>query len=69
MKVTIKDFGVGMSVKSKGIEFEIRETNGDFLGDMIISNTKLIWCLGKVKKENGKQKTLKEVIAFLESDG
>lgn len=54
MKVKIKSFDVGMEVKQKGIEFEVRKPDGSAqIGDCYITMTKLIWCSTKVRKENG----------------
>ncbi len=53
MKVMIKDFAVGMEVKQKGIELEIRTPSGEFIGDLVVTNSKLIWCEGKTTREHG----------------
>lgn len=57
MRVNIKKFNVQMSVKNKGIEFEVYEPGeeGKFLGDCIITRTSLIWCEGKTTRKNGKK--------------
>ncbi len=54
MKVTIKDFAIGMEIKSSGIEMEVRDTSGNQLGDLIITKTQLIWCPGRTTRANGK---------------
>ncbi len=54
MNVGIKDFAVQMDVKSRGVEFEVKDTNGKHLGDLIITKTSIIWCKGKTKRANGK---------------
>lgn len=54
MKVTIKDIsGIEMEVKNKGIEFEVHDTSGEHLGDLVLTGTKLEWCNGKTRKGNG----------------
>jgi hypothetical protein len=54
MQVWIKSLEVEMQVKSKGIELEVRSKNGkDQLGDCYATMTGLIWCKGKITKENG----------------
>lgn len=54
MEVWIKSFDVDMQVKQKGIELEVRGSNGNTqLGDCYATMTGLIWCKGKIKKENG----------------
>lgn len=47
MKVSIKDFSVDMVPKNKGVEFEVRDTSDNFLGDLIITKSGLIWCEDK----------------------
>ncbi len=54
MKVTIKKFNVEMEVKTNGIEFGVRDNNGNFLGDCYLTKTGLIWCEGRTTKSNGK---------------
>ena len=64
MIVKIKQFNIEMELKNKGMELEIRNTKGDFLGDMIINKTGIIWCKGKRGKDNGVQKNWEEIIAL-----
>ena len=68
MKVCIKDFAVGMEVKSKGIELEVREPGGKFLGDLVVTNTRLIWCKGRTGRENAKEMRLEKFIEMMEGD-
>ena len=43
-----------MEVKSKGIEFEVRQPNGAAqLGDCYITMKNLKWCKGKIDKRRG----------------
>ena len=70
MDVKIKDFNVEMLVKNKGIEFEIRETQGkggDRLGDVVLNKTGLIWCKGKTTAQNGKPVSWSDFIDWVES--
>jgi len=54
VRVYIKSFDVGMEVKSKGIEFEVRSPdNKTQLGDCYLTMTNLIWCKGKTSKAMG----------------
>ena len=65
MKVTIKSFDVGMEVKNSGIEFDIHSPDGEnFLGDLILTKTGLIWCDGKTSRANGKKVSWQEFIAW-----
>ena len=50
MNISIKSFDVKMEIRNKGVEFEVRDTKGVFLGDCIITKTGLIWCNGKTKQ-------------------
>lgn len=67
MRVSIKSFSIDMEVKSKGIELEIRDPKGKFLGDLFITNTKLIWCPGKTSRENGQAITWPKFQTYMNS--
>ena len=54
MQVTIKSLDVNMELKNRGVELEIRNPQGEFLGDLVVTKTQLIWCKGKTKRQNGK---------------
>lgn len=68
MKVNIKKLDVQMELKNKGMEIEVRDTNDEFKGDLVINKSGLIWCRGKVQRQNGVKKTWDEIIAFFEND-
>ncbi|MBN9548088.1 MAG: hypothetical protein J0H31_04190 [Alphaproteobacteria bacterium] len=68
MKVTIKDFDVGMEVKTNGIEFQVRKPNGELLGDCYLTKTGLIWCKGQTQRQNGVKASWNEFILWMESD-
>ena len=55
MDVSVKSFDVEMQIKNLGIEFEVRDTNGNHLGDLILSRARLEWCEGRTHRNNGKQ--------------
>ena len=55
MKVTVKSFDVIMELKNNGIELEIRDPQDNFLGDLILTKTRLIWCEGKTTRQYGKE--------------
>ena len=67
MNVNIKTFGVDMAVKNTGIEFEIRDTQDNFLGDCYLTKTGLIWCRGKTTKQNGVRVSWEDFIGWMES--
>ena len=68
MKVSIKSFDVAMEVKNKGIEIDICDNNGDHLGDLVVTKTKLIWCKGKKGRANGEEMTWENFIAYMEGE-
>ena len=68
MDVTIKDFTVDMEVKTKGIEFEVRSNSGEHLGDLILTSTRLIWCNGRTRRENGTEIEWDDFIRFMNED-
>ena len=69
MEVWIKSLEVEMQVKQKGIELEVRGKDGKSqLGDCYATMTGLIWCKGKVKKENGIKMKWEDLIAICASD-
>ena len=69
MKVTIKSFDVEMEVKNKGIEFEVRDPQDNFLGDCVLTKTKIIWCPGKTSREQGYVLGWKKFIRLMEEEG
>ena len=60
MDVSIKNFDVGMQIKNKGIELEVRSTANKHIGDLVITKTKLVWCEGRTQRENGVEITWDE---------
>ncbi len=69
MKVTIKEFNVGMEVKTNGVEFEIRQPgdDGEHLGDLILTKTVLEWCDGRTRAGHGKQISWEKFIQWANS--
>lgn len=68
MKVRVKDLSIEMEVKSKGIEFGVRATDDKHLGDLVLTNTGLTWCKGKISRKNGIKVRRKDFIAFMEAE-
>ena len=67
MQVYIKQFNVAMEVKTAGVELEVKEPGGQHLGDLVVTKTKLIWCRGRTRPENGKQTTWTQFIEHMEA--
>jgi hypothetical protein len=65
MKVSIKDLAVSMEIKNKGVELDVYDNNGNHLGDLVITKTKLVWCKGKTAVENGTSLTWSEFIGYM----
>jgi hypothetical protein len=69
MKVNIKSFDVNMEVKSNGIEFEVRSTDGlNQLGDCYLTMTGLVWCSGKTTKANGVRISWNEFMTIMTNE-
>lgn len=67
MIVSIKKFNVEMELKNNGIELEIRDTQDNFLGDLVVDKSKITWCKGRTKKANGIAISLEDFIKYMES--
>ena len=66
MKVSVKDLAVTMDLGSKGIELDVYDTNGAFLGDLRIGKAKIEWCKGKTHVGNGVIVNWTDLIAWFE---
>lgn len=70
MKVSIKEFNVGMEVKTGGIEFQVKSPDGDtHHGDLILTKAKLIWCRGRTPRSSGTEISWRDFIEYMESRG
>ena len=67
MQVSIKDFAVQLDIGSKGIELDVSDTDGEHLGDLIVTMTGLTWCNGKKSKQKGKKTTWEEFIKSMQT--
>ena len=68
MKVTIKSFDVEMELKNAGVEFEVSSPDGaTHHGDLILTKRDLIWCKGRVRRENGKKISWTDFIAWADA--
>ena len=64
MYVAIKEFGLDLEVKNKGMTFDVYEGK-KHLGDIKITKTGLTWCNGKA--QSGPKKTWQDFIAWMNS--
>jgi hypothetical protein len=67
MDVRIKQFNVEMELKTKGIELEVRDNEGNHLGDLCIGKANVEWCKGKTRRGGGKPASWDELIEWFES--
>jgi hypothetical protein len=67
MKVSIKNFEVEMDLKNNGVEFEVYD-HDKHLGDVILTKTSVIWCRGRIRRDNGKRFSWEEFIERMEQD-
>lgn len=67
MNVKIKDFGIDLHVKNKGMEIAVADTSGKHVGDLFVTKTGLIWCKGKTDRSNGVSVKWPDFIAWIES--
>lgn len=65
MKVYIKEFDVEMELKNSGVELDVADPQGNHIGDLIVTKTRLIWCQGQTRRANGKEIEWSEFIAFM----
>ena len=68
MIVYVKDMSVNMEVKTKGIEFEVRDNKNKFRGDCIVNKTGLIWCPGRTAPANGKKVSWDKFIQWMSEE-
>lgn len=67
MKVYIKDLAVNMEIKNRGIEVGIYDTQDNFLGDLVIRKSGLIWCRGRTTPDNGKRISWERFIELMDN--
>lgn len=66
MNVSIKDLNVSMAIKNKGIELDVYDGDGNHLGDLVVTKSKVIWCRGRTRSENGNALTWPKFISLME---
>ena len=55
MQVKIKSFDVEMDVKNNGVEFQVHDNDGKFLGDVWGAKGAGRWCSGKTTPRSWKR--------------
>jgi hypothetical protein len=53
VKVNIKQLGLNMELKTKGMELAVYNAKNKHLGDLFINKANLIWCPGKSTPKSG----------------
>ena len=66
MNVKIKQFDVEMEIKNNGIEIDVSDPTGKHLGDVYVTKTRLTWCKGRKKQQNGKKINWSKFIEMME---
>ena len=66
MLVRIKQFDVAMEIKNKGVEIDVSDPQHGHIGDLVITKSKLIWCRGRTRPENGIDVTWTKFIEMME---
>ena len=64
MQVKVKDFAVSMELGNNGIEFEVRDPDGQHLGDLILGRGTIEWCQGRTRRGNGVRRSWNQLIAW-----
>ena len=67
MKAHIKDLGIPLDIKSKGLEIQVNDNDGRHLGDLIVTSTSLIWCKGRTSRVNGKRISWNKFAQYMQS--
>jgi hypothetical protein len=67
MQVSVKDMSISMELKNKGMELDVYDNQGNFLGDLVVTKTRLTWCPGKTKPENGHKIEWQDFINYMQS--
>lgn len=67
MNIYIKQFNVDMEIKNNGVELDVCNPQGEHIGDLVVTKTKLIWCQGKTSPKNGVSVNWQEFIDWMNS--
>ena len=69
MNLSIKQFAVKMELLPPGVELEVRDRDDNHLGNLVITNSRIIWCRPRVQRANGTSITWKKFIEFMDGQG
>lgn len=67
MKIALKAIRHELEIKNNGIEFSVRDSNGEHLGDFYIRKSGVVWSKGKKSIDTGQAKTWAALIKWLEA--
>ena len=65
MSVKIKDLDATIELKNNGMELEIRDSDENFIGDLVITKAAVIWCEGKTGRKNGIRVPMKKFLDLM----
>lgn len=67
MKIGIKDLDAAIELKNNGMEVEVRDPDGTFRGDLVITKSSVIWCKGRTTRAKGVKFSWNQFIDAAES--
>ena len=69
MEVVITDLGIPLEVKTRGIDFEVRDNSGSLLGHLKLTSTKLEWRNRGIHRGNGIEIEWEDFIELMNDQG
>lgn len=67
MKVKLSK-AIDVDIKTKGLEFKVRDNDGGHRGRCYLTQTGLIWCNGSITKKNGEQVSWNDFIDWMNGE-
>ena len=67
MQVEIKNWDGSTELGYNGIEFEVRDNDGEHIGDFLVQKARVIWCPGRTTPENGVRVPWEDFIEEMEN--
>jgi len=68
MKVSIKKFDVKMGLKDNGITLAVKDAKDAHRGNLVVTNSGLVWCEGDKKPESGVKVSWDDFIEWMNFD-